>query len=263
MVNLFGGTGFIGRHYANLYHSIINDRDDYVPKTNQILYLISTTDNYNIYTNPSLDIETNLTVLMRVLENCRGRDIVFNFASSWFVYDINSAQPAPESSLCRPQGFYSITKHTAEQLLSLYCNTFGIKYRILRFGNVVGPGDKNASIKKNILTYMIKQLQENQEIELWSSGQFYRDYIDVEDLCRAVNLVMKKAEFNTIYNISNGIPILFKDAIDYAAQKIGSKSKIILDNKHSAKSFWLNCGKLRNLGYTPQYSIYQTIDKLL
>ena len=70
MVNLFG-NGFVGSNYSKKYPCIINDRNDLVPKTNQILYFISTTDNYNVHTNPYIYIETNLTTLIRVLENSR------------------------------------------------------------------------------------------------------------------------------------------------------------------------------------------------
>ncbi len=62
MVNLFG-KGFIGTHYADMYDCVVNDRNDLTIKTNDILYMISTTDNYNVKNNPYLDIDTNLTTL--------------------------------------------------------------------------------------------------------------------------------------------------------------------------------------------------------
>lgn len=263
MVNLFGGKGFIGSHYSELYPTIVNDRNDYVPKTNEIFYLISTIDNYNVYTNPYIDIDTNLTVLIKVLENCKNQNITFNFASSWFVYDTNTTLPAPETAPCRPKGFYSITKYAAEQLLVSYCQTFGINYRILRFGNVLGPGDLRASLKKNVLTHMIKELKSHREIKLWAEGNFCRDYIHVKDLCRAVNLIIEKGEINSIYNISSGIPTLFKDAIDYTSIQVKSKSNIILDSTSKAESFWLNIKKLQGLGFQPTYSIWQIIDELI
>ena len=99
MVNLFG-KGFICSYYSSIYPCVVNHRNDLVPKTNNILYLISTTDNYNVKTNPYIDIETNLTTLIRVLENARQlEDIVFNFASSWFVYG-DVPLNADENSYC-------------------------------------------------------------------------------------------------------------------------------------------------------------------
>lgn len=267
MVNLFGGTGFVGSNFNNTYSCIVNDRTDYIPKSESILYLISTTDNYNIYTDPYLDIETNLTLLIKVLENCKNKNITFNFASSWFVYgDITG--PVHEDSVCNPNGFYSITKRTAEQLLIEYCKTFDIKYRILRFSNVLGKNDTKVSKKKNVLTYLINELKNDREITLYNNGEFYRDYIHVSDLCRAVKLVIDSGDINTTYNIGNGVPILFKDAIYYAADKLSKIEKINIANDTASDiikptSLYLNCDKLFKLGYRPKFTIKNMVDELL
>lgn len=268
MVNIFG-KGFIGSHYANSFLSIVNDRNDLLPKSNNILYLISTTDNYNVHTNPYIDIETNLTTLIRVLENSRNlSDVTFNFASSWFVYG-DVPLNADENSYCNPKGFYSITKRTAEQLLISYCETFKIKYRILRFANVLGPGDKHVSKKKNALTYLLRNIKNNEDINLYDDGNFYRDYIHVKDVCDAINLVIEKGELNQIYNIGTGVPVLFKDAINYIVDKTKSISNIKVVEQADfhkivqSKSFYMNCDKLKNLGFSPKKNIYSILDELI
>lgn len=268
MVNLFG-KGFIGGTYASIYPCIVNDRNDLMPKTNDILYFISTTDNYNVHTNPYLDIETNLTTLIRVLENCKKlENVTFNFISSWFVYGQTDVY-AKENTHCNPTGFYSITKRTAEQLLISYCETFNIKYRILRLSNVLGPGDKNVSTKKNALTYLLNQIKNNENINLYDNGNFYRDYIHVNDVCAAINLVINTSDTNEIYNVGSGIPVLFKDAIEYIIKKTNSKSSIASVEQGDfhkivqTKSFFMNCYKLKNLGFTPKYNIYTILDDLI
>jgi len=267
MVNLFG-KGFVGTHYSNMFECVVNDRNDLTVKTNQILYMISTTDNYNVKVNPYIDIETNLTTLIRVLENCKGKDVEFNFVSSWFVYG-QTESPFTEQSICNPKGFYSITKRTAEQLLVSYCETFGIKYRILRLANVVGPGDKGVSAKKNALTYLIREIKNNNDIQLYDDGDFYRDYIHVKDACRAINLVLEKGKLNEIYNIGNGDSTRFRDAIDYVVDKTKSKSNITnipqadFHKTVQVKSMSLDNTKLRNLGYTPVFSLQETLDELV
>jgi nucleoside-diphosphate-sugar epimerase len=268
MVNVLGSSGFVGSHFCNKFDCISNDRNDLTIKTKEILYLISTTDNYNIYTNPYVDIETNLTTLIRVLENCKNKDVVFNFASSWFVYG-QTISPVKEDSICNPKGFYSITKRTAEQLLMSYCQTFNIKYRILRFANVIGTGDKKVSKKKNALTYIIKQLKENEKIQLYNGGNFIRDYIHVDDLCSAIDVVIHKGKLNEIYNIGNGTPLLFSDLIHYAKIKMNSKSEIVSIDESDfhkivqTKSMFMDCSKLTNLGYVSKHSIFSTIDELI
>lgn len=267
MVNLFG-RGFIGSRYAELYSCISNDRNDLTPKSSDILYMISTVDNYHVKTNPYIDIDTNLTTLIRVLENWRlsGNTGVFNFASSWFVYG-STDLPAREDSYCNPKGFYSITKRTAEQLLISYCETWGLNYRILRFANVLGLGDTKAGPKKNAVTYMVNQMRQGLPINLYDGGEFIRDFIHVDDLCRAVNIVLAMGNLNEIYNIGNGNGTRFKDIIEYV-MKLGSTSQI--NNVEQAdfhkivqvKSMYMDTSKLKSLGYTPQHSIYDMIDQL-
>ena len=183
-ITVFGGRGFVGSNFCkNKENVVIKDRDDYTRHSNNIVYFISTVDNYNVYDNPHLDIDTNLKVLIDVLSDCKKGD-TFNFISSWFVYG-QTKLPVKETSQCDPKGFYSITKRAAEQLLISYCETFGINYRILRLANVVGRGDQKVSKKKNALQYLINEMREHRPIELYRGGEFTRDYIHVDDVSRA------------------------------------------------------------------------------
>ena len=61
---------------------------------------------------------------------------------------MNASLDTKESDYCDPTGFYSITKRAAEQLIISYCNTFNLKYRILRLTNIIGENDKKVSSQK-------------------------------------------------------------------------------------------------------------------
>jgi len=84
MISIFGGRGFIGSAFSSKYNEevAIMGRDTLSPISDKVLYLISTVDNYNVLQNSTIDIETNLIHLMKVLDNCKGRDIEFTFISS-------------------------------------------------------------------------------------------------------------------------------------------------------------------------------------
>ena len=236
--------------------------------------MISTVKNYHVKTNPYIDIDTNLTTLMKVLEQIKNNMLqaedgyVLNFISSWFVYG-ETEMPAHEESNCYPNGFYSITKRCAEQLLISYCETFGIKYRILRLANVAGYGDKKASPQKNALQHMINELKAGRDVNVYEGGRLYRDYIHVSDVARAINLVTEKGDTNTIYNIGNGKKIFFKDIIGYAKDLIGGEGKLnsieipMFHQKVQVKSMWMNNDKLKSLGYKPQYDIRQIVEDMV
>lgn len=270
LINVFGGSGFVGSRYSELTDNvIINERNDYTVKegVTDVVYLISTVDNYNVYEDPYLDIDTNLTTLIRVLESCKGKDITFNFISSWFVYG-DVELPAKETDHCNPKGFYSITKRAAEQLLVSYCETFGLKYRILRLANVLGNTDKKVSKKKNALQYMINEIKKNNEIELYDGGNIYRDYIYVDDVVVAINLIIEKGNSNQIYNVGNGYKVLLVEVLEYVKNKTKSTSnfKTIetkdFHKKVQTKNMVLNVSKLNFLGYEAKYNMYNILDIL-
>ena len=270
LINVLGGSGFVGSRYRELTDNVvINAKYDYEVKDNsEVVYFISTVDNYNVHINPYLDIETNLTTLVHTLESCKDKNVTFNFISSWFVYG-DVQLPAKEESYCNPRGFYSITKRTAEQLLISYCETFNIKYRILRLANVLGKSDGKVSKKKNALQYMINQVVNNEDIDLYEGGIFYRDYIHVDDVAQAINLVIEKGNMNEIYNIGNGEMVFIKQALDYVKTKVNSTSNfgtMEIPQFHKTvqtKNMVLDISKIKELGYTPKYDLYQTLDTLI
>lgn len=271
ITNVFGGTGFIGSRYCQLYleEVVLQDREDNAPKTKNILYFISTTDNYSVFTDPELDVNTNLVKLMKVLANLpKEPDTVFNFISSWFVYG-ETKLPAKESSYCNPKGFYSITKRCAEQLIISFCETYKIKYRILRLCSVYGETDKNVSKRKNAMQYLVSQIKESKPIDLYWGGNFIRDFMYVDDVCRAINLVLQKGETNSIINIGNGVPCRFKNIINYVVKK--TKSTSIINSVPPSefhkliqvKDIHLDITKLLGLGFYPSTRLSEGLDKLL
>ena len=267
-VNLYG-KGFVGGEFVKAFpDTVVNDRDDIMPKTPKILYTISTVDNYNVKEDPYLDINTNLTLLIETLEACRlfyDNDFEFNFCSSWFAYGATD-YPAREDSYCDPKGFYSITKRTAEQLLISYCETYDIKYRILRLANILGVSDQKVSKKKNYLQYAIRQLVNRETVTLYE-GDLIRDFIDVRDAVQAINLVMENGELNSIYNIGSGRPFSVVKLILHVWKFLmrGGISRIPIPEFHQqvqVADFYLDTKKLSSLGFVPQHNIYDTVKEI-
>lgn len=275
--SVYGGHGFVlGEFCRQFKDEVVRlDKHELEPKSPHIIYGISTTDNYNVFDDSTLDIETNLIHLMHVLDACQKRyknKFEFVFISSWFVYGttLDKVANIQEDAYCDPKGFYSITKRTAEQLLISYCETFGIKYKILRLANVLGAKDTKVSKKKNALQYLLKAIVQNEPVELYDNGMFYRDYIDVRDCAKAIRLVINSWLPYTIFNISNGHSQLFRHLIEFAIEYAQSKS-IILDKVDKpefhkvvqAKSVSLSNSRLQETGYVLQFSIKRTIQDII
>lgn len=275
ILNVFGGTGFIGSEFLRntARPVVVSPRNDHTVHSDNILYFISTVDNYNVFSNLHTDVDTNLTVLLNVLDSIpveNRQTTTFNFISSWFVYGNGPVtMEARETDYCDPKGFYSITKRAAEQLLISFCETHGMKYRILRLSNVVGNGDGKTSRKKNAIGYLINELVQNNPVSLYECGNVYRDLIHVNDCVTAIDLVLEKGEVNSIYNISNGTPIELRTFIETAKVLIGSTSEIsCMDTPPFHKqvqvdSMYLNNTKLKGLGYHQRYTVVDIINDII
>lgn len=273
-LSVFGSSGFIGSRFCELYadNSIKIDRNDHQSKTDEILYLISTVDNYNVHKDLHIDIDTNLTTLMSMLQNIdkNNPNIVVNFVSSWFVYGKNEVVPFKEDiTQCNPTGFYSITKRCAEQMLISFCETFNIKYRIFRLANVLGEGDQKISRKKNALQFLIKQAVAGEDLILYNGGTAKRDYIYVDDVCDAIATCINNAPVNQIINIGNGKPYILSDVLNIAIKQSQSTSVVnvvkpphfhdVVQVEHS----FLDISKLKSYGFRPKYSIDDIVHRLV
>jgi len=267
-LSVFGGTGFIGGKFCQLYPDKVTlvPRDGRNPPTKDVLYFISTTTNQSVFKDLHVDIDTNLTLLMDVLSNCRDKDITFNFVSSCFVYG-NDVLDAKETDCCNPTGFYSITKRSAEQLLISYCKTFDIKYRIFRIGNVYGL-DPTITPGKNVLGYMIGLLKQHKDIKLFDDGDYKKDYMFVEDICRAIKFLIKKSETNQIYNVATGSSMTFKDILLTASDMVSSRSEFIpvpfpKEQEYlQVKNMTLNVDKLSSMGFLPKMSFDEGLNQM-
>lgn len=270
-ITLFG-AGFVGGKFVETYPADVDvaPRDSTYPAYPDVLYMISTVHNYHAKEGrPLLDIQTNLIRFMETLDSLRlvwGTKSVFNLISTWFVYG-RSRVPAREDDPCNPTGFYSITARAREQLLISYCETFGMKYRILRLGNVIGVGDKKISTQKNALQFMVRELAQRREINLYRDGTV-RDFIDVRDVVVAIRLILEKGKTNEIYNVANGHGHNVEDLVRHAhigANYTGKINMVDAPEFHrlvQPNIMYLDTAKLKKLGYIQQYDIKQSVFSL-
>lgn len=267
-ISVYGSTGFIGKTFCTMFSDNIIPipRDERKPKSDNILYLISTTSNYNVLEDVTLDVRTNLNVLMETLDHCRSKNITFNYVSTGFVYGPD-IQYAKEDDLCDPRGFYSITKRAAEQLIISFCQVYEVKYRIMRIANVYGH-DKTISAKKNVLGFLVELMRHNEPITLYNDGNDLRDYMHVDDVCRALKLVVDNGEVNSIYNIASGNAITFRSIIEFCKKSLRSESELLsietprFNQLVQAKNFALNADKLKALGFKQKIPLHEGLQNL-
>ena len=134
--------------------------------------------------------------------------------------------------------------------------------------NVLGKGDRGASSKKNAVTWMINRIKENKPINLYDGGEVYRDFLHVNDVCKAIKLICEKGNKNEIYNVSSGKPTKIKYLIELS-KKITHSSSIInyvdqtkFHSKVQNKDFWMENNKIKELGFNQTISLEKIVEEL-
>ncbi len=246
------GVGFIGARFCQMYPNLTlaERRESVSPIHADALYLRSTTSNYHPPKGDlKTDIATNLGHFTDVLPNVKG---TFNLVSTWFAE--------------HPKGFYSSTALCREHLLESYCQTMNKTYRIFRLCNVIG-NDPRASKEKNGLEYMLGRVVRSEEVSLYT-GDNYRAFLHVDDVCRAIHLCLDKMPLNGLINIG-GPSVRMIDLIEHAKSVTGSKSRITLvapprfHQVVQVADYWMDTTELRKLGFIPDMDPYQAVDRVL
>ena len=115
---------------------------------------------------------------------------------------------------------------------------------------------------------MIANMRDGQPIRLYNEGTDIRDILHVQDVCRAIDLVITKGEKNQIYNIGSGQPTKVGDIINKAKELLNSSSEIVSvpsPKFHSVvqtKDFWMDTTKLKSLGFEQKISLDDLIKQL-
>ena len=163
------------------------------------------------FDNPLYDFESNTYGVIKILEAIRMLDSKCRFInfSSAAVYGDPKNLPIRENSEIKPLSPYGFNKAMAEHICKEYFAFFGIKTCNLRVFSAYGPG-----LKKQIFwdIYQKFKLAKN-EIEMFGTGEETRDFIYIDDLVNAIDIIINKSPFQgECINVASGSEVNIADA---------------------------------------------------
>lgn len=212
---------------------------------------------------PAPVIETNLTgtfVLLQVARELRIQRFVH--VSTDEVYgDLAAGVFASEDYPLRPSSPYSASKAGSDLLVQSYVRTFRFPAIITRSSNNYGP----YQFPEKFLPLIINNALQGDPLPIYGDGRQERNWLHVEDNCRAILTVLEKGEVGEIYNIGGDAT---EENVAMARQILALLGKpesllsYVKDRPGHDRRYALNCAKIeKHLGWKPRISLVEGLKK--
>ncbi|MFA6272537.1 MAG: dTDP-glucose 4,6-dehydratase [Patescibacteria group bacterium] len=169
-----------------------------------------------------------------------------------------------ESTKYDPRSPYSASKAASDHLVNAYYTTYGLPVTITNTSNNYGP----FQYPEKLLPLAITNLIENKKVPIYGDGKYVRDWLYVEDHCRAVELVLEKAKIGETYLIGGLTEDVNNLELIRRVLKIMGKSEEMLeyvkDRPGHDRRYAVDWSKAKNdLGYKPLYDLDTYLEKTI
>lgn len=225
---------------------------------------------------PDAFIRTNITGTFNLLEMARlnqDRLVLFHHVSTDEVYgSLGKDGHFTEDTPYRPSSPYSASKAASDHLVNAYSRTYGIPVTISSCSNNYGP----YQFPEKLIPLMILNALEGKPLPVYGDGRNVRDWLFVEDHCRAVWTIMKEGRRGETYNVGGRCELqnisvvrMICDFLDEMKLEpdIGPRRELIRfvkDRPGHDLRYAMDFSKLeRELGWAPQESFESGLIKTI
>ncbi|MFF8094993.1 dTDP-glucose 4,6-dehydratase [Streptomyces sp. NPDC016675] len=153
-----------------------------------------------------------------------------------------------------PNSPYSASKASADLLARAYHRTHGLPVCITRCSNNYGPYQN----PEKMIPLFVTRLLDGRKVPLYGDGGNVRDWLHVDDHCRAIALVAEKGAAGEVYNIGGGTELANRDLTGRLLRMVGadwSMVENVADRKGHDRRYSVDITKISTeLGYRPRMS---------
>lgn len=171
-----------------------------------VIHLLNSSTPATATQQPAGDVTSNVVPTIHLLEACVAAGVKrFLFASSGgTVYGPVTHIPVSENEMTAPISGYGISKLAIEKYSAMFENIHGLEYRILRIANPYGPG-QSPFRGQGVVAAMLYAALYGQPIQIWGDGSVVRDYVYIDDVANAIQVLILHQGIDRIFNIGSGV----------------------------------------------------------
>ena len=218
--------------------------------------------------DPGIFLQTNILGTQVLMDACRKYGIGrYHQVSTDEVYgDLPLDRPDlffTEETPIHTSSPYSASKASADLLVQAYHRTFGLPVSITRCSNNYGP----YHFPEKLIPLMISRALNDESLPVYGTGENIRDWLYVEDHCRAIDLVMRKGRVGEVYNIGGHNERANLDVVKTILKALDKPESLITyvkDRPGHDRRYAIDPTKIHNeLGWLPETSFDVGIDRTI
>jgi len=290
----FGSNGMVGSSVSNIFstdknYELIksnretNDLFDF-KSTQKLIHKVKPNVIINsaarvggIYANNTNRFEfinENLKINMNILESCidNPKIKIINLGSSC-IYPLNAENPLKEeyimSGKLEPTNSpYAMAKLAAIEMGDSMVKQFGHSVVNIMPTNLYGPNDNYSKEDSHVIPGLISRMHEAKSnkidsFKIWGSGKPLREFLYVDDLARAIKLIIDKDIDENIINVGSGKEISIFELAQLIKKIIGYGGDLIFDTDmpDGNPRKLLDSSKIFSKGWSPLVSLDEGIEK--
>lgn len=218
--------------------------------------------------NPSIFLETNIMGTAVLMDACRKYGIKrYHQVSTDEVYgDLPLDRPDlffTETTPIHASSPYSSSKASADLLVLAYHRTYGLPVTISRCSNNYGP----YHFPEKLIPLMIINALKDKALPVYGDGLNVRDWLYVEDHCRAIDLILQKGRVGEVYNVGGHNEMKNIDIVTLICRELGKDESLIQhvsDRKGHDRRYAIDPTKIHDeLGWLPETKFADGIKKTI
>ena len=216
--------------------------------------------------NPEVFLETNIRGTAVLMDACRAFGVSrFHQVSTDEVYgDLPLDRPDlffTETTPLHASSPYSASKASADLLVAAYHRTYGLPVTISRCSNNYGP----YQFPEKLIPLMIFNAVNGKSLPVYGDGKNVRDWLYVEDHCRAIDLILTKGKIGEVYNIGGHNEKSNLQVVQTIIDSVGKgEIKFVEDRAGHDRRYAIDPKKIHDeLGWLPETSFEKGIESTI
>lgn len=162
---------------------------------------------------------------------------------------------------------YNIAKRTCECICHAYSQEYKVPVKVVRLTQIISS--KVGQEDMRVYAQFARSAAKGEDIVLHTDGTSARQYLYIDDAVDAIILVLLKGLPGEVYNVANeDTYISVRDMAEFVQRNFNSKRNVVIQKRDDmgyapVTKLRLSTQKLKRLGWTPRYGLYEMYDALI